>query len=48
MNLEFLCQCNYGPGAGTFFFPYSNSIMFYDEFVCPILIRLGVVVERVP
>ena len=30
------------------FYPYPNSIMFYNEFVHPILSRLGVVVERVP
>ena len=30
------------------FFPYSNSILFYNEFVCPIMMKLGVVVERVP
>ena len=30
------------------FFPYPNFMMFHNEFVYPILIRLGVVVERVP
>ena len=48
MSLEFPCQYNYGPGAGIIFFPYPNYIMFHNEFVHPILTRLGVVVERVP
>ena len=30
------------------FYPYPNSIMFHNEFVHPILVRLGVIVERVP
>ena len=28
------------------FFPYSNSIIIYNEFICPIMMKLGVVVER--
>ena len=31
----------------NYFFPYPNFIMFHNEFVYPILIRSGIVVERV-
>ena len=30
------------------FFPYSNLILFYNEFVFPIMMKLGAIVERVP
>ena len=30
------------------FYPYPNSVMFHNEFVHPILVRLGVIVDRVP
>ena len=31
-----------------YFYPFSNFLFFYNDFSCPIMKRLGAIVERVP